>query len=136
VNPWTYLRNGFGFPRRGQTHIEVVDEKRRTRRIDTALFVYCHNVKKADPFEMMTCDVNVMGIKFSSPVRLKQGEVLEMKIVLFFHLPSIIARGRVVWCRKKALFGKFRYEGGIEFIQLSEKDKRTFQKFIDRHWMN
>jgi hypothetical protein len=137
MSPWSFLKNPFRAFKDTRTNGEVGIEKRRMQRIDTVIAIDCQNAKKGSRlFEIITCNVNVLGVMFFSPLKLSIGDVLEMKISLFFHLPRIIARGRVVWCRKKALFGHFRYEGGIEFITMTEKDKKTFQKFINKHWMN
>jgi hypothetical protein len=106
------------------------------RRIDTVLTVYCQHIKKRKSFEIITSDLNILGIRFLSPLKLHFDDVLEMKIHLSPNHPPVLARGRVVWIEKKSLFGHYRYEGGIEFLSIDERDRSRFQKFIDRHWMN
>jgi hypothetical protein len=112
------------------------EDRRRMRRIDTVLVINCENVRKGKYYGIVTNNVNVLGVKFSSSVRIPVGEVLNMKIVLFFHLPRIITRGRVVWCHRKPSEGPFQYEGGIEFVNMQDEDRIRLQRFIDKHWIN
>jgi hypothetical protein len=114
---------------------ELFEDKRRMRRIDTVLAIYCESIKRGKFYGIITSNVNVLGVKFASAVKLRVGEELSMKIILTSFLPPIIARGRVVWCHRKD-HGPFSYEGGIEFFAISKEDKVRFQKFIDKHWMN
>jgi hypothetical protein len=115
---------------------ESFEDKRRMRRIDTVLAIYCENLKKGKFYGIVTSNVNVLGVKFASSVRLPVGEILEMKIILFSYLPTIITRGRVVWCQKRPASGPFCFEGGIEFLHMSQEDRIRFQRFIDKHWLN
>jgi hypothetical protein len=110
-----------------------VDDRRRLERIRMLLTINCQSHEHVEPFRIMTENVNTNGIKFVTSVKLYSGEVIAMKILLHSHFPNINVRGRVVWCDKKFMYGKSCYEGGIEFINMSEADGKYLQKFIDKH---
>ncbi|MDQ7825940.1 MAG: PilZ domain-containing protein [Candidatus Eremiobacteraeota bacterium] len=106
--------------------------KRNLRRIKMLLIVSCQSREHQDPFQIMTDNVNVHGIKFVSTKKLFASEIISMKILLRSHFPTISAKGRVVWCDSRMMRGKSLYEGGIEFISISDEDARFFEKFIDK----
>jgi len=111
----------------------AVDDRRRMDRIKMLLTIVCQSVTHEEPFRIMTENINVLGIKFISPVGLRPGEILIMKILLHSNFPNINCNGRIAWCNKKMVNGKELYEGGLEFINLPSTDQSYLQKYIDRH---
>ncbi|MDQ7823525.1 MAG: PilZ domain-containing protein [Candidatus Eremiobacteraeota bacterium] len=112
---------------------ENPEDRRRLARIDMILTVNCHLPGEQELFRISTENVNVLGIKFVSPVELKELQDLDMKILLQSNFPTINVKGRVVWVIKKATDKKTIYIGGIEFFPYDEEEKKFFQKFIDKH---
>ncbi|MDQ7823979.1 MAG: PilZ domain-containing protein [Candidatus Eremiobacteraeota bacterium] len=108
-------------------------DRRKLKRIKMLLIVSCQSQEHQDPFQLMTENVNVHGIKFVSSKKLFAGEIIAMKVLLHSHFPTISAKGRVVWCDRKMMYGKSFYEGGIEIISMSDEDTRFFEKFIDKY---
>jgi c-di-GMP-binding flagellar brake protein YcgR len=109
------------------------DDRRRMDRIRMLLTIVCQSVENEEPFRIMTENINILGIKFISPVSLRSGEILVMNILLHSNFPNINCNGRVAWCNKKMSNGKELYEGGLEFIGISATDQNYLQKYIDRN---
>jgi c-di-GMP-binding flagellar brake protein YcgR len=108
-------------------------ERRRMDRIRMLLTINCQSSEQPDPIRIMTENINVTGIKFISSTQLFFGEILNMNILLHSHFPNITVKGRVVWCNRKSVYGKTCYEGGVEFLTLSNEDRIYLQKFIDKY---
>lgn len=114
------------------TDVQSGLERRRMARIDMILTINCSIPGEIDNFRIMTENVNVLGIKFKSPLELRNGQIIDMQILLKSNFPNLNVKGRVVWCNKITADGKPYYEGGIEFLPYDEEDKKFFQKFIDQ----
>ncbi|MHC9538586.1 MAG: PilZ domain-containing protein [Vulcanimicrobiota bacterium] len=108
-------------------------ERRRTARINLLLTINCTLEGKSSTFQIMTENVNILGIKFVSLMALKKDQILVMQLLLQRNSAPINVKGRVVWCAEMEKNAKKFYEGGIEFSPLSKSDSDFFQKFIDTH---
>ncbi len=75
-----------------------------------------------------TCHVNLSatGIAFDAREALKEGETLELKLVVPPSLAGIVVYGKVVYCQEKG-GGGFRV--GVDFTGIQESD----QEFLIRH---
>jgi len=108
-------------------------ERRRMARINLLLTISCTADGKGGSFQIMTENVNILGIKFFSLVPLKKDQILSMQLLLQQNSAPLNAKGRVVWCAEIDKGGKKFFEGGIEFLPLCKADSDFFQKFIDTH---
>ena len=127
---WQLLKK---FAKANSQAVDTADERRRMERIRMLLTVNCQSYEHEEPFRIMTENINIMGIKFISAVKLYIGEVIDMKILLHSNFPHIALKGRVVWCEKKNMYGKVCYEGGVEFVTINEEDKRYLNRFIEKY---
>ncbi|GEM_PF-942764 len=108
-------------------------ERRRIARINMLLTINCTSEGRNDHFQIMTENVNILGIKFVSLIALKKDQILAMQLLLKPNSAPVKVKGRVVWCAEMEKNTKKFYEGGIEFFPLIKSDSDFFQKFIDTH---
>ena len=73
-------------------------ERRRTARINLLLTINCTLEGKSSTFQIMTENVNILGIKFVSLMALKKDQILVMQLLLQRNSAPINVKGRVVWC--------------------------------------
>jgi hypothetical protein len=130
---WQILKRGEKHTETSAAKSAATDDRRRLERIRMLLTINCQSHDHNEPFRIMTENVNIQGIKYVTSTKLYPGEVIGMKILLHSHFPNINVKGRVAWCDKKFMYGKSCFEGGIEFINMSEADGKYLQKFIDKH---
>ena len=103
-------------------------ERRRFIRIETPLriFVDSGNIK----FEAITKNVSPVGLRCETKHELKKDARLE----ILMHLPScdnpIKLKGNVIWQNKVTLEDNAPYDVGIEIIEIEEKDKNPFLKYL------
>jgi c-di-GMP-binding flagellar brake protein YcgR len=127
---WQLLKK---FVKTSNQLIEIPDDRRKMARIRMLLTINCQSYEHEEPFRIMTENINILGIKYISAVKLYVGEVVDMKILLHSNFPHISLKGRVVWCEKKNMYGKTCYEGGIEFTAINEEDRKYLDKFIEKY---
>lgn len=121
-----------GAQKEEQPEVKSGEERRRMERIDMILTINCSIPGEMDHFRIMTENVNVLGVKFTSAIELKSGQIIDMQILLKSHFPTIKVKGKVVWCARRETEGKPGFEGGIEFMPYDEEEKKFFQKFISQ----
>ena len=112
-------------------------ERRRMERIRIVLTMMCQRQDgHDDEFRMITDNINLYGIKFLSPRKLRVEEILKLKILLVTCHRNIEVPGRVVWFAERMVNGQTCFEGGIEFIGLKKDDRVLLESFIERHRIN
>jgi hypothetical protein len=108
-------------------------ERRRMARINLILTIHCTLEGHSEQFQIMTENVNVLGIKFISMQQLERDSILNLRILLQSQSSPLLAKGKVAWCKEMHGNGRKFYEGGLEFLPLPDEDRIFFQKFIDMH---
>ena len=106
----------------------VAIERRHLHRIKMELTIVCHSKEHPESFRIVTENVNTSGIKFFSQTELTPGELLEMTLLL--HINNIEVKGKVIWCERKVLNSRRGYAGGLQFLTLSDRDKKYLDTFI------
>jgi len=79
-------------------------------------------------------DISVAGIRFPSIEQLRGGSFLEMTLELSSDQAPIHAQGEVKWLREFSRIGAPQFEVGVEFIDMSDADRRRLTAFCDR-WL-
>jgi hypothetical protein len=110
-------------------------DRRKANRFKMLLSVECYSPENGDTLKIKAENVSTAGLKFITHNKPFINELLTMRINLSPPFPSLEVTGRVVWCDERVSSGKLHYEGGIEFVYISEADIRILEFFIDRYYL-
>jgi len=110
-------------------------DRRKANRFRMLLSVECYSPENGDTLKIKAENVSTAGLKFITHNKPFINELLTMRINLSSPFPSLEVTGRVVWCDERVSSGKLHYEGGIEFVYISEADIRILEFFIDRYYL-
>ena len=112
-------------------------DRRRFVRLNSA-FDVVYTRRKLESGEKLALSKNISAggvclILYSAYDDVKKGDILD----LIMHLPNqkrgVNAIGKVVWVRKFEIKDKVkgsRFEAGIEFVAIENKDKENIRKFV------
>jgi len=110
-------------------------DRRKANRFKMFLSVLCYSPENRDTLKFNAENISTEGMKFITHSKPFIDELLTMKICLSPPFPSLEVTGRVVWCDEKLSSGRLHYEGGVEFLYISESDVRILEFFIDRYYL-
>lgn len=108
-------------------------ERRKFARLDLALTVGYRVVgskpqtANEDPFEGLSSDVSLGGLRLMTPSLLENGTQLELTITLSEELEPLHAQGEVVWQTK---LSPTSYETGVLIKGMSVDDRSRFMSFV------
>ena len=112
-------------------------DRRRFVRLNSA-FDVVYNRRKVSASEKLALSKNISAggiclILYSAYDDVKKSDILD----LVMHLPNqkraVNAIGKVVWVRKFEIKDKIkgsRFEAGIEFVAIENKDRENVRKFV------
>lgn len=91
-----------------------------------------------DLTESKLCNTNIsasgLSIEIDEPV--KEGEYIEIKMLLTSCIAVILVHGKVVYCKKNELGGENKpYQIGIDYINLKEQDREILIKHVVKRQM-
>lgn len=106
----------------------VGEERRKFPRISVELFVrYKILDTPAQAFEAQTKNISGGGVCLITREELKPGTIVAMDIRFPRSQEPVVVSGRVIWSDQSKLgpspAGHLRFDNGIEFVQISEKDR-------------
>lgn len=110
-------------------------DRRKANRFKIFLSVECYSPENRDTLKFKTENISTEGMKFITHSKPFIDELLTMKICLPPPFPLLEITGRVVWFEEKLSSGRLHYEGGAEFVYISESDARILEFFIDRYYL-
>lgn len=106
-------------------------ERRKFARLDLALTVGYRVVgakpQSIDPFEALSSDVSLGGLRLMTPTPLENGTQLELTINLSDDHESIRAQGEVVWQTK---LSPTSFETGVLIKGMGVDDRSRFMAFV------
>ena len=113
-----------------------MDERRRFERLNFSASIRWDVAGESnDAFSNntgTTRDISAGGIRVILNATVKAGDILDIELGLPGQDP-IRAKGRVVWVEKFQIMGvedETRFEGGIEFLDISEASRSRINSFI------
>ncbi|MGV8124834.1 MAG: PilZ domain-containing protein [Candidatus Xenobiia bacterium LiM19] len=110
-------------------------DRRKANRFKMLLSVECYSPENGDTLKLKAENISTSGLKFITHSKPFIDELLTMKICLSPPFPSLEVTGQVVWCDEKISAGTLHYEGGVEFVYISESDIKVLEFFIDRYYL-
>ena len=76
-------------------------------------------------------DISADGLRFqTSDKRIKEGNLLEMKLDIPDVANPVHAKGKVMWKKKLSLEDNAPFDVGTELVEIEEDNKNTFLKFL------
>lgn len=78
-----------------------------------------------------TKDISQGGICFISSEFLESGTLIQLDITLGKEEPDVQVRGSIVWSEEFHISGQKGWDNGLEFLDISERDKQLIQKYMD-----
>ncbi|MFH1621838.1 MAG: PilZ domain-containing protein [Candidatus Omnitrophota bacterium] len=111
-------------------------ERRKFVRLDLNTKVEWEKVNRDEPAsEFKSKNISGGGICLITDEIINIGDTLNLKIDLP-TLKTIHAKGKVVWIEGFEIVGGRRekkYEAGIEFLDINDKDRQEIEKFVFSH---
>jgi hypothetical protein len=111
----------------------VIAERRRHHRVKMFLGIICTSKIHKEPFQMMTENMSVSGMKFVSHIDMGIDEVVTMDVALPSPFPALRVKGHVVWCQRRQASEKPVFEGGVEFTKIGDGDRKMLEWFLERY---
>ncbi|MCK4917846.1 MAG: PilZ domain-containing protein [Candidatus Omnitrophica bacterium] len=75
-------------------------------------------------------NIGLEGICLVAHIPIKKGSILDLRFKLLKDEPEVRIKGKVIWNKKfdRASYDTINYEIGIQFIEISESDKKNIAK--------
>jgi hypothetical protein len=105
-------------------------ERRRMERLRKVVTIACRNVERNEEFTVVTENINILGVKFTTSKKPVEGDVLSLRLLLFPGMKNVEALGRIVWCREREINNLSFYEGGMEFAGMTKENRRLLENFL------
>ena len=103
-------------------------ERRRFIRIDTPLRVKIH--AEGNVNEVVTKNISPIGMRFEIGKEIKNSDDLDLSLYIPTSESPIRLKGRIVWQRKTSLEDNSPYDVGLEIIEIEDKNKNLFLKYL------
>jgi len=85
---------------------------------------------------MRNANISASGLAFESDNPIKEGEFLEIKLLLTSSLAVIVIYGQVIYCREDSEDNEsMPYQIGIDYINLNEQDREVLIKHVVKRQM-
>lgn len=105
-------------------------ERRRMERLRKVVTIACRNVERNEEFTIVTENINILGVKFTTSKKPWEGDVLALRLLLFPGMNNVEALGRIVWCREREIRNLKFYEGGVEFVGMTKENRSLLENFL------
>ena len=115
---------------------ELVEERRKFVRlninVDIQYSILSHHPQKQIALSTASKNIGAGGICVLTLKELKIGDILKLDIRLPEIPPDIHAIGKVAWIKNFTIATEQnkRYDVGIQFIEISEEDKKRINKYV------
>jgi hypothetical protein len=103
-------------------------ERRRYIRIETPLKMELKAAGKA--YKVVSKNISPVGVRFEIGEKLNESAELSVALSLPGSAEPINIKGKVVWQAKTSLEDKAPYDTGVEIVEVANKDKNVFLKYI------
>jgi hypothetical protein len=90
-------------------------------------------MQKFEVSESETRNVNVSatGMAFNCEIAFKEGDYLEIKMLLISSMAVIVTYGRVIYCQSgQSNDTRYPYFIGVDFINMKEEDREMLIKYV------
>ena len=85
---------------------------------------------------MRKANISASGLAFDNEVEIKQGEFLEIKLLLTSCLAVITIHGKVVYCKENTPeSSEMPFQIGIDYFDLKEQDREVLIKHVVKRQM-
>ena len=103
-------------------------ERRRFIRIDIPLRVKITIGDRVD--EVITKNVSPVGVRFEVGRKLEDSEKVDLSLYLPSSDDPINLEAKVIWQTKTSLEDNAPYDVGVEILQIEDKNKNVFLKYL------
>jgi len=103
-------------------------ERRRFIRIEVPLKVKIKTDGRVD--EVVTKNISPIGMRFEVSKELKKADKLDLALSIPPSDAPVRLKARVVWQNKTSLEDNAPYDVGVEIIEIEDKNKNMFLKFL------
>ncbi|MFC1548516.1 PilZ domain-containing protein [Candidatus Omnitrophota bacterium] len=103
-------------------------ERRRFVRIEIPLKVIVKSEGRED--EVVTKNVSPVGLRFEIGAELKKSEKLNLSLYIPTIDDPIDLKANVIWQDKTSLEDNAPYDVGVEIIEIGDKNKNEFLKYL------
>ena len=107
---------------------QKLPERRRFIRIEVPLKAIVKSGDRLD--EVVTKNISPVGLRFEIDRQLKESERLEVALYLPSTDDPISLEAKVIWQSKTSLEDKAPYDVGVEIIDIDDKRKNSFLKYL------
>jgi len=120
-------------------------ERRKFRRIEDNVFVFCKLKPDYRVIEWIAKDISEMGLRFESDIFVPPSILMEIEIYqpLDYFKSRIVAMyvlAKVVWVKEIEKSARYetnnRYIGGLEFIKISKQNRSIIVNYIKERLKN
>ena len=103
-------------------------ERRRYVRIEAPLKVKVTSGKQS--YEVVSKNISPVGVRFEVGDKLEEKQGLDISVSLPAAANPIKIKGKLVWQVKTSLEDKAPYDVGVEIVEVNDKDKNNFLKYV------
>ncbi len=107
---------------------QKLPERRRFVRIEIPLKMTVKSGDRLD--EVITKNISPIGLRFEIDRQLKESEQLDLSLYLPSTDKPIRLEAKVIWQSKTSLEDKAPYDVGAEIIDIEDKNKNAFLKYL------
>jgi c-di-GMP-binding flagellar brake protein YcgR len=113
-------------------NLNAVEEKRRFKRIDSALSVRYRNLRKNEnpTTESLSKNIGEGGVCFNSPEFISLACRMIVEITLPTTPKPVRAISKVAWIRR--LPSSDNYQIGNQFLEITKEDKEQISRFVNQ----
>jgi c-di-GMP-binding flagellar brake protein YcgR len=111
------------------TSSEPVPERRREYRLNRVLGAELVQGEMHTKARLYVINISSTGLKATHPTPLSTDELQRFLLELSPKEPPLDLKARIAWQRELTMSGLF--EVGLEFVELSEENKRHIESFIE-----
>ncbi|HOW36344.1 MAG TPA: PilZ domain-containing protein [Candidatus Omnitrophota bacterium] len=110
----------------------LVEERRKFIRLSIDVQINYSVLSQADQHRSITKNIGEGGICLVTDGPLNAGTLLKLEIILPEDPPPIQTVGKIVWIKTFSLANENRprYEAGVQFINISERDQLRIGKYV------
>tara|TARA_B100000315_G_C14557241_1_gene578760 strand:+ start:1670 stop:1999 length:330 start_codon:yes stop_codon:yes gene_type:complete len=103
-------------------------ERRQNERVGVSFPVECRTLPSKNYFYTVSKDLSANGARIVSNEFLAKNNELKLNINLIDKVLNI--KARVSWCNKER--SAERFSTGLEFLELTEPNKKTLSAFLNK----
>lgn len=110
----------------------LIEERRKFIRLSIDVQINYTVLSQTDQHRSKTKNIGEGGICLVTDGPLNSGTLLKLDIILPEDPPAIQTVGKIVWVKPFSLADERRprYEAGVEFVNISEKDRLRIGKYV------